>query len=264
MFCENPNGRWPCGKCRACKLKKANEKMLISVFAAAEFKVKGQFLTLTYNDEHLPYGLQHKDFSGFMKRLRRNTGVDGVKMFMAGEYGSESGREHFHVLFYNHKFPIEEIQKAWSEPYTGIPFGFVYDGTLTPKAMKYVSGYIDKKGYDPGLGKRPPYGRSSCGLPDNLSGIERVEMCKTGKIRYNGRVFSVPSLWRKRYHDMWKWFENERKPDLYENPQRFLELYEQKMKSNALTPKMVSDMMDARDRVMALKRLERKKAKRLI
>lgn len=264
MFCENPNGRFPCGKCRACKLKKANEKMLISVFAAAEFKSKGQFLTLTYNDEHLPNGLQHKDFSGFMKRLRRNTGVDGVKMFMAGEYGSLSGREHFHVLFYNYKFDIEDIKKAWSEPYTGVSLGFVYDGTLTPKAMKYVSGYIDKKGYDPGSGKRPPYGRSSCFLPDNLSITEIIDMAKTGEVRYNGRVFSVPSLWRKRYHDIWKYFENDRKPDFYENPERFFKMVERAEKNKQLTPKMVSDMMNARDQIMALKRLERKKKHRLI
>lgn len=111
MFCERPNGKYPCGKCRACKLKKANEKMIISIFAANEFKKKGQFLTLTYKDEYRPNGLKHSDFANFMKRLRRRTGIDGVKMFVAGEYGETSGREHFHVLFYNYKFDIEDIKK---------------------------------------------------------------------------------------------------------------------------------------------------------
>ena len=53
-------------------------------------------------------------------------------------------------------FPfIEEIEKAWRDPITKQSIGFVYDGTLTPKAMKYVSGYISKKGYEPESGKRP-------------------------------------------------------------------------------------------------------------
>lgn len=239
MFCESPKGKYPCGKCRACKLRKANEKMIISIFAAHEFKKKGQFLTLTYSDEFLPNGLQHSDFAAFMKRLRKADGTSGVKMFVAGEYGEKSGREHFHVLFYNHKYDIALVCKAW-------PFGFVYDGTLTPKAMKYVSGYINKKGYDPGSGKRPPYGRSSCNLPDGLKPYEIVEMCKTGKIQYNGRKFGVPYNWRKRYKDIWKYFAKQR--DDYQ-----LEQFLKHPKDN-LTSEQVSAIMDMRDKYLALKK----------
>lgn len=87
---------------------------------------------------------------------------------MAGEYGEEGEehREHFHVLFFNHKFDIEEIEKAWTESRKRgrkksdeveelKPLGFVYDGTCTPAAMKYCSGYVAKGGYDPNSGKRP-------------------------------------------------------------------------------------------------------------
>lgn len=253
MFCEHPKGLFPCGKCRACKLKKANEKMIISIFAANEFKKKGQFLTLTYRDDEKPDGLQHGDFAAFMKRLRRNTGVNGLKMFMAGEYGEMSGREHFHVLFYNHKFPIEDIEKAWQH-------GFVYDGTLTPKAMKYVSGYINKKGYDPGSGKRPPYGRSSCNLPDNLTGKEIVKMCQTGKIAYNGRKFAVPANWRRKYVDIWHWFAKQR--DEYQL-NKFLADYDAG-KIRRLTSKQVSAIMDNRDMQMSLKRAKKQRAKRLV
>lgn len=253
MFCESPKGRFPCGHCRACKLRKANEKMIISVFAAAEFKKKGQFLTLTYNDEHRPYGLQHSDFSSFMKRLRKNTGVNGVKMFVAGEYGELSGREHFHVLFYNHKFDIEDVKKAWRDPDTKEDLGFVYDGTLTPKAMKYVSGYINKKGYDPGSGKRPPYGRSSCGLPDNLTGKEIVKMCKIGKVHYNGRNFSVPENWRRRYKEIWNFFKLQREDYLSE---KYIESYDS---NKVLTPKIVSAIMDNKELLYSLKRAKKKR-----
>lgn len=240
MFCESPKGHYPCGKCRACKLKVVNEKMIISVFAAAEYRKKGQFLTLTYNDEHLPNGLQHADFAGFMKRLRKLDGNRYVKMYVAGEYGEKSGREHFHVLFYNYRYPLELIERAWRDPKTKEPIGFVYDGTLTPKAIKYVSGYVNKKGYNPDSGKRPPYGRSSCGIPDGLTPDEIKSMCETGKIHYNGRNFTVPRNWRRKYIWIWRHFKRDREEMPYEGKD--------------WTPEQVRAMMDYRDMQMSRKR----------
>lgn len=239
IFCEEPKGFFPCGKCRACTSKKANEKMLISIFAAAEYVKKGQFLTLTYSDEYLPYGLKHEDFSGFMKRLRRVDGTTDVKFFVAGEYGEKSGREHFHLLVYNHRFDIDLVERTWSK-------GFVYDGTLTPKSMKYVSGYICKKGYDPETGKRAPYGRISCNVPTGLSEDEVYEMCRTGKVYYNGRSFSVPTNWRRRYIDEWRGLSEERYFNQYND---FLN-----SEKRLLTPTLVKSMMDYRDLKFAMKR----------
>lgn len=230
VFCENPTkDGGACGKCRACRQKKSNEKMICSIFAAYEYRTKGQFLTLTYDDAHVPYGLKHEHFQSFMKKLRDLDGTPGVKYFMAGEYGGDENgthREHFHVLFYNHRYDIDLVQKAWSEPRKRgrkrkgevdpfIPFGFVYDGTLTPASMKYVSGYIDKKGYDPESGKRPPYGRSSVNIPDSLTDREIERACKSGRIMYNGRSFSFPHKWRRRYSDIWNKYRSEREQKRY-------------------------------------------------
>ena len=177
--------------------------MIVSIFAAQSYIKQGQFITLTYDDDNLPYGLCHDHFAGFMKRLRDRDGTPDVKIHVAGEYGEKSGREHFHFLVYNHRFKIEEIEESWGK-------GFVYDGTLTPESMKYVSGYINKKGYDPCSGKRPPYGRTSCNLPDGLSPEDIQYMCKTGKIKYNGRKFNVPRNWRNRYKTIWDFFSEDR------------------------------------------------------
>jgi hypothetical protein len=219
-----------------------NEKMIISVFAAAEYRKKGQFLTLTYNDDHLPNGLQHADFSSFMKRLRFLDGTPCVKFHVAGEYGEKSGREHFHVLVYNYRYPIELVRRAWNK-------GFVHDGTLTPQSMKYVSGYVCKKGYDPGSGKRPPYGRTSVDLPDGLSDQEVLDMCMTGKVQYNGRKFSVPKNWRRRYCHLWRDFFKHRSENALNEPV-----------CESLTPKLVSAMMDYREAKFASRR---KKGKRV-
>ena len=225
--------------------------MIVSIFAANEYKTKGQFLTLTFNDEFLPNGLDHIIFAGFMKRLRRLDGTPGVKYHVAGEYGEQSGREHFHVLFYNHKYDIETVKRAWRDVYTGRDLGFVYDGTLTPKSIKYVSGYVNKKGYDPGSGKRPPYGRTSCNLPDGLKPSELVKICMTGKVDYNGRKFGVPQTWRRRYRDVWRFFEEKRVEynldDIMRHGYR-----------KQWTPSEVTAIMDARDRAMSLKRYRKK------
>lgn len=255
MFCESPNGKFPCGKCRACKLRKVNEKMIISIFAAQEYKKKGQFLTLTFNDEHLPDGLDHSIIAAFMKRLRRLDGTPDVKAFIAGEYGEKSGREHWHILFYNHKYDLELVRKAWRHPRTKESFGFVYDGTLTPKSMKYVSGYISKKGYNPESGKKPPYGRMSCRLPDNLTPEEILSMCQTGKIQYNGRKFSVPTNWRRRYKSMWDRYSRYRSDIItekrWDNYQKDPIGYFTK---KDWTPAEVTAIMNERDMKIALKR----------
>lgn len=268
MFCEHPNGNYPCGKCRACKLAKANKKMIVSVFAAHEYKTKGQFLTLTFNDKHKPDGLDHSIFSGFMKRLRKRDGTPDVKFFMAGEYG-ESGddhREHFHVLFYNHKYDMKDVDLAWSDPITGESYGFTYDGTCTPASMKYVSGYIDKKGYDPESGKKPPYGRSSCNIPDGLSDVEIERMSRTGKIQYNGHNFSVPDLYRRRYKDVWsqhQWERDDIRKKAEEDSWNDLVKKYGLVRANEFKqslPLIIAAKMDERDRKLSIKKSERKKS----
>lgn len=272
IFCENPirvfGGKvYPCGKCRACRLTKANQKMIVSVFAAHEYKKKGQFLTLTFNDKYRPDGLDHKIFSNFMKRLRKRDGTPGVKFFMAGEYGGDekhTHREHFHVLFYNHRYDMNDVEAAWSDPKTGESFGFTYDGTLTPASMKYVSGYIDKKGYDPKSGKRPPYGRSSCGIPDGLTPREVEHMCKTGKVHFNGREFGAPERFRRHYKELWDKYRD------YRDSVRMLKEREELSKVDPLQRwklfyrniEIVKAKMDAHDRKVAM-HIAEKKNKRL-
>ena len=262
MFCENPKNGFPCGKCRACKLSKANKKMIVSVFAAHEYKTKGQFLTLTFNDKYKPDGLDHSIFSGFMKRLRKRDGTPDVKFFMAGEYG-ESGddhREHFHVLFYNHKYDMKDVDLAWSDPITGESYGFTYDGTCTPASMKYVSGYINKKGYDPESGKKAPYGRSSCNILDGLSDQEIDKMCRTGKIQYNGHKFSVPELYRRRYNEKWKEYHDQRELDRHFREMEDIEKngYMDSKRWNAIIQHVRSEM-DERDKKRSIKKSAREK-----
>lgn len=105
----------PCGKCIGCRLAYsrdwANRCML-----EASYHDECHFLTLTYDDAHLPendivdmrtgevkqspvHTLVPRDLQLFMKRLRKNSGQE-LRFFACGEYGSSTHRPHYHLIVF--------------------------------------------------------------------------------------------------------------------------------------------------------------------
>ena len=72
------------------------------------------FITLTYADEHLPYGgtLVKPHFQKFMKRLRERIAPTKIRFFMCGEYGDKLMRPHYHALIFGHDFGDKRIYKS--------------------------------------------------------------------------------------------------------------------------------------------------------
>lgn len=114
------------------------------------------FLTLTYDDDQLPYGLvlHHAHFQRFMKRARKRLGIP-LSYYMCGEYGDETHRPHYHACFFGHAFREDciEVKKTacgqmiyssalLSELW---PHGFASVGELTFESAAYVSRYCMKK-----------------------------------------------------------------------------------------------------------------------
>lgn len=58
----------PCGQCRGCRRKRAQGWAIRCVHEARTHK-HNCYITLTYNDEHVPVGLKHEHFQKFMSRL---------------------------------------------------------------------------------------------------------------------------------------------------------------------------------------------------
>lgn len=122
------------------------------------------FVTLTYDDEHLPdYGvLRPEHFTKFMKDLRYELSevVDGkrvwptLRYFMCGEYGDEKERPHFHALLFNywpsdaefwkttvtgHKLFISPtLERVWGRGFTPV-------GSVNYESAGYVARYCMKK-----------------------------------------------------------------------------------------------------------------------
>lgn len=64
---------------------------------------KNSFVTLTYDNKHLPPdgSLNYKHFQDFLKRLRKQ---QKIRFYMCGEYGENMGRPHYHAILFNCHF----------------------------------------------------------------------------------------------------------------------------------------------------------------
>ncbi len=130
-----------CKQCLACRILRQSGLTLRNLL---EFRMAstGEFWTFTYSDPP-PDTLDYKDFSSFLKRYRASQLYKGnhrpIRYCAVGEYGSKSGRPHFHALIYNgnqSKLGLSRI-KQW-------PHGFVYIGQVTPSSIRYTARYTLK------------------------------------------------------------------------------------------------------------------------
>lgn len=174
------NAELPCSKCLGCRLEKAKEWAL-RCYHESIMHERSSFLTLTYDDQHLPGGgvLIHAHFQRFMKRLRRRTDLD-LRYYMCGEYGETTGRPHYHCILFGYDFPdktlvnIRNGNRVYVSRFLSSlwPYGSSEIGSVTFKSAGYVARYVLKKqtygreiiDHDTGewLGDKPePYTRMS-------------------------------------------------------------------------------------------------------
>lgn len=126
----------PCGQCIGCRLERSRQ-WAVRCMHEASFHESNQFLTLTYDDEHLPsdQGLVVSDLQKFFKRARK---FFKFRYFACGEYGDHGARPHYHVLVFGAVFDDAALARLW-------PFGFAYSGDLTFDSAAYVARYCTKK-----------------------------------------------------------------------------------------------------------------------
>lgn len=115
------------------------------------------FITLTYDDAHLPGdgSLRKRDFQLFMKRLRKRFPGRFFRYYHCGEYGDKLARPHYHACIFGLDFPDKEVFKelpdggylytskileaAWQHQ------GFCTVGDVTFESAAYVARYVTKK-----------------------------------------------------------------------------------------------------------------------
>lgn len=161
----------PCGHCIGCRLDRSREWAMRCVHEASLYD-NNCFITLTYDDEHLPEdrSLHKRDFQLFMKRLRKRFPDERIRYYHCGEYGSKNLRPHYHSLLFNFDFPDKRI---WSQRLGNTlwrsmiledlwPCGFSTIGEVSFESAAYVARYIMKKQLGPEAeafykGRQPEY-----------------------------------------------------------------------------------------------------------
>ena len=193
------------------------------------------FLTLTFDDDHIPNPptIAKRDVQLFLKRLRKKIAPKQIRYYACGEYGEKVkmpgsdtlGRPHYHLLIFGwtppdavlqyedeelniQRFTSELVESAWQKK------GFCTSQQLTKETADYVARYAVKKiGGD--LAKAhytyiDPERYSihqlepEFGLQSSKPGIGRTWFdrygesdCAKGYFHHNGVKQSVPKYYKK-------------------------------------------------------------------
>lgn len=143
-----------CGQCVGCRLERSRQWAVRCVHENKMHDVSW-FVTLTYDDDHLPQGgtLVKRDLQLFMKRLRKARN-EKIRFYACGEYGDRTQRPHYHLLLFGVDFPDRRLRKRSASGYDYYdsaelrklwPAGQNIVGAVTFESAAYVARYVMKK-----------------------------------------------------------------------------------------------------------------------
>lgn len=211
----------PCGKCIGCRQVRVRAWALRCLHESRMHEASS-FITLTYDDAHVPLSLDYAHFQKFMRRLRKKLGP--TRFFMCGEYGETTFRPHFHALLFGRSFSDRQrigddlfrsptLESLWQ-------FGFSSVGDVTYQSAAYVASYALKKLSGDAAGKRysrvdqctgevvyvePEFGRMSLKPGIGYSWFEKyyrdVFMARDGVVM-NGKVVPAPRYYMDKLEDI--------------------------------------------------------------
>lgn len=156
----------PCGKCPQCLASRSRVWTERCIAESLSYDPDTLwFLTLTYDDDHIPLTLspdkravqtlRSRDFTNFMKRLRERVEPERIRFFGCGEYGSQTFRPHYHVIIFG--LPRDTVQPQFLRKngdywYYTSPLieavwkdGYHIIAPASTGSMAYVARYTTKK-----------------------------------------------------------------------------------------------------------------------
>lgn len=236
------------------------------------------FLTLTYDEEHLPkdYSLDTMAIPKFIRALRKR----GVKCryFACGEYGETKRRPHYHIILFGYDFPDKTLfkekngtklyrsnllEQIWDQGYSTI-------GAVTFESAAYVARYVVKKHkkdsrdeseinlynsvIDKETGEIFPIEPEFCRM-SRRPGIGKTWLEKYGKdtdkdfITINGKIMSLP-----KYYDML--LEQKNPEDMLKRKARRVRAAEAKADDNTLDRRLAKEKVKTAQSNMLIRELE--------
>lgn len=133
-----------------CRITR-KQQITLRIILESKLYEYNSFVTLTIeNDKRIPYransrsehsptwSVEKVQIQKFLKRLREKSKIK-FRYFVVGEYGDDTGREHYHLILFGYAPFFEEyIQDSW-------PYGFCQIDHLLPGGASYCAGYTTKK-----------------------------------------------------------------------------------------------------------------------
>ena len=153
----------PCGQCAECRAQYARNwanRLLLEL----QYHDSAYFVTLTYDDANVPrstskVGVPHltldkRDCQLFFKRLRKAFPDDHIRYFLAGEYGDQTHRPHYHAIVFG--LHLDDLvlvgRNEFNQPYfdsaslTNVwQKGYITVATVSWESCCYVARYCMKK-----------------------------------------------------------------------------------------------------------------------
>lgn len=180
----------PCGHCSGCRADQALEWKNRLVMESKQHDSM-YFVTLTYDEIHMKRvsytneltgeiksdrgTLSKRDVQLFIKRLRKSKPDDKIRYYLAGEYGPQTDRPHYHAILFglhlnewqliesghsetgNIYYTCSELERIWGN-------GFVSIEPANEFTCSYVAQYVTKK-----LGAKPASAREARGQVPEFS-----------------------------------------------------------------------------------------------
>lgn len=215
----------PCGRCILC-LKRKRDEWTIRLLEETKVARSGLFVTLTYNEEFVPWGENERtlcktDLRNYLKRLRisqqryiifkhpteyKQIMEDWpIRFFATGEYGTEKERPHYHILLYNIYHGCRGyVVQSWQKNKEQI--GNVHIGQIELRSIRYgVSDMINRINQEKGketsfntMSKKPGIG--SCYIDKNRQ-MHIARDLPTMVV--NGVTVKLPRFYAERIFTRW-------------------------------------------------------------
>ena len=150
-----------CGQCIGCRADRQRDWAVRCLHEEQLHRNSGgsSFLTLTYDDRHVPrdkfglwdMSLRKRHWQTFAKRLRKKVGP--FRYLHCGEYGTENKRPHYHACIFGLDFADDSVPLAGARDDLRVsatiaetwPYGFHTLGAVTFSSAHYVAKYCTKR-----------------------------------------------------------------------------------------------------------------------
>lgn len=285
----------PCGKCIGCRIRQREDWTTRIELEARDYpKEEVWFITLTYDDDHVPgmivktgeilrkvqytwkpgekrpssvQILLYEDIQKFLKRLRKAY-RGKLRYFVAGEYGEQTARPHYHMILYGWRpTDLENLYKIHHNGYYNSKWladlwgmGQIQIAQAVPETYRYVAGYVTKKMYEIDgkkanvyyeLGQTKPFACMSLrpGLGDQYYQKHKAEIWRQGYIQCtNGKQAQIPRYYEKQMEA--------------ENPQRLWKIKQNRQKNAIEQKRLQLENQDYKTVLETKERVSKKQTKK--